>query len=63
MDTCQGYDTFCPLGPWIDTDFDPSDAVIRTELIGLDGQTTVKQQSRTSLMLHSVGGSSNGCRA
>ena len=51
----KGYDTFCPLGPWIDTDFDPSDAVIRTELIGLDGQTTVKQQSRTSLMLHSVG--------
>lgn len=51
----KGYDTFCPLGPWIDTDFDPSDVRIRTELTGVDGTTTVKQDSRTSLMLHSVG--------
>ena len=46
----KGYDTFCPLGPWIVTDFDPSDVAITTEL---DGET--KQSSRTSLMLHSVG--------
>ncbi|GAB10710.1 putative fumarylacetoacetate hydrolase family protein [Gordonia araii NBRC 100433] len=51
----KSYDTFCPLGPWIDTDFDPSDVQIRTELTGADGQTAVKQESRTSLMLHSVG--------
>ncbi len=51
----KGYDTFCPLGPWIDTEFDPADAVIRTELTDPDGVTEVKQQSRTSLMLHSVG--------
>jgi 2-keto-4-pentenoate hydratase/2-oxohepta-3-ene-1,7-dioic acid hydratase in catechol pathway len=24
----KGADTFCPLGPWIDTEFDPSDAAI-----------------------------------
>jgi 2-keto-4-pentenoate hydratase/2-oxohepta-3-ene-1,7-dioic acid hydratase in catechol pathway len=24
----KGFDTFCPLGPWIDTDFDPADALI-----------------------------------
>ncbi len=24
----KGFDTFCPLGPWIDTDLDPSDAMI-----------------------------------
>ena len=24
----KGFDSFCPLGPWIDTDFDPSDAII-----------------------------------
>ena len=24
----KGFDTFCPLGPWIETDFDPADAVI-----------------------------------
>lgn len=46
----KGYDTFCPLGPWIDTDFDPSDVEITTEL---DGE--IKQRSRTSLMLHDIG--------
>ncbi|KNA92058.1 fumarylacetoacetate hydrolase family protein [Gordonia sp. w5E2] len=46
----KGYDTFCPLGPWIETTFDPSDAAITTEL---DGE--VRQRSRTSLMLHDVG--------
>ncbi|WP_347955912.1 fumarylacetoacetate hydrolase family protein [Gordonia aichiensis] len=46
----KGYDTFCPLGPWIVTDLDPSDVAIKTEL---DGQ--VKQSSRTSLMLHDIG--------
>lgn len=46
----KGYDTFCPLGPWIETALDPSDLAISTEL---DGET--KQSSRTSLMLHSVG--------
>lgn len=24
----KGFDTFCPLGPWIETEFDPSDALI-----------------------------------
>ena len=24
----KGFDTFCPLGPWIDTEFDSSDAMI-----------------------------------
>ncbi|MFT3900515.1 MAG: fumarylacetoacetate hydrolase family protein [Gordonia sp. (in: high G+C Gram-positive bacteria)] len=51
----KGYDTFCPLGPWIDTDFDPADVEIRTEVTAADGKTAVKQQSRTSLMLHGVG--------
>ncbi|MCT1355631.1 fumarylacetoacetate hydrolase family protein [Gordonia hongkongensis] len=46
----KGYDTFCPLGPWIDTSLDPSDVELVTEL---DGE--VKQRTRTSLMLHDVG--------
>ena len=46
----KGHDTFCPLGPWIETELDPSDLEIRTEL---DGE--VRQRSRTSLMLHDVG--------
>ena len=24
----KGFDTFCPFGPWVDTEFDPSDAII-----------------------------------
>lgn len=24
----KGFDTFCPLGPWVETDFDPADAMI-----------------------------------
>jgi 2-keto-4-pentenoate hydratase/2-oxohepta-3-ene-1,7-dioic acid hydratase in catechol pathway len=45
----KGHDSFCPLGPWIETALDPSDLALRTEL---DGQ--VKQDSRTSLLLHDV---------
>ncbi|OBH25709.1 2-hydroxyhepta-2,4-diene-1,7-dioate isomerase [Mycobacterium sp. E342] len=46
----KGHDTFCPVGPWIVTDVDPSDLEIRTEVNG-----EVKQHSRTSLMIHDVG--------
>jgi 2-keto-4-pentenoate hydratase/2-oxohepta-3-ene-1,7-dioic acid hydratase in catechol pathway len=46
----KGYDTFCPLGPWIETAIDASDVRLRTEL---DGE--VKQDSRTSLLLHGLG--------
>jgi 2-keto-4-pentenoate hydratase/2-oxohepta-3-ene-1,7-dioic acid hydratase in catechol pathway len=45
----KGHDTFCPLGPWIETSIDPSDLAIRTELDG-----AVKQDARTSLLLHDV---------
>lgn len=24
----KGFDTFCPIGPWVETDFDPADAMI-----------------------------------
>ncbi|HEX3590944.1 MAG TPA: fumarylacetoacetate hydrolase family protein [Pseudonocardiaceae bacterium] len=46
----KGYDTFCPLGPWIETAIDPSDVRLRTEL---DGE--LKQDSRTSLLIHGIG--------
>ena len=47
----KGHDTFCPVGPWIATDVDPSDLDIRTEVNG-----EVRQHSRTSMMIHDVGG-------
>lgn len=46
----KGHDTFCPLGPWIETSLDPSDLALRTEL---DGE--VRQDSRTSLLVHDIG--------
>jgi 2-keto-4-pentenoate hydratase/2-oxohepta-3-ene-1,7-dioic acid hydratase in catechol pathway len=30
----KGFDTFCPLGPWIDTDFDPTDALLTCHVNG-----------------------------
>jgi 2-keto-4-pentenoate hydratase/2-oxohepta-3-ene-1,7-dioic acid hydratase in catechol pathway len=45
----KGYDTFCPLGPWIETDIDPSDLAIRTRLNG-----ELKQDSRTSMLVHKI---------
>jgi len=45
----KGHDSFCPLGPWIETELDPSDATVRAELDG-----TLKQDSRTSQLIHDV---------
>ncbi|GAA2144664.1 fumarylacetoacetate hydrolase family protein [Actinomadura napierensis] len=45
----KGFDTFCPLGPWIETEADPSDLAISTTV---DGE--VRQEARTSLLLHDV---------
>jgi 2-keto-4-pentenoate hydratase/2-oxohepta-3-ene-1,7-dioic acid hydratase in catechol pathway len=45
----KGYDTFCPLGPWIETEIDPSDLAITTTLNG-----EVKQDSRTSMLVHKI---------
>jgi len=45
----KGFDTFCPLGPWIETDFDPSDVRVRTTL---NGET--KQDARTSDLVFDV---------
>ncbi|MGH3411564.1 MAG: fumarylacetoacetate hydrolase family protein [Sciscionella sp.] len=46
----KGHDTFCPLGPWIETELDPADLAITTTLDGVRAQ-----DSRTSLLLHDVG--------
>jgi 2-keto-4-pentenoate hydratase/2-oxohepta-3-ene-1,7-dioic acid hydratase in catechol pathway len=45
----KGFDTFCPLGPWIETELDAGDLRVTTRL---DGETV--QDSRTSLMMHDV---------
>lgn len=45
----KGFDTFCPLGPWIVTELDPSHLEIRALLNG-----KVKQASNTQYFLNSV---------
>jgi 2-keto-4-pentenoate hydratase/2-oxohepta-3-ene-1,7-dioic acid hydratase in catechol pathway len=45
----KGFDTFCPLGPWIETDLDSSDLAISTLVNG-----QVRQQARTSQLERGV---------
>lgn len=45
----KGYDSFCPLGPWIETDLDVTDLRLTTTL-----NDEVKQDGRTSQIVHKV---------
>ncbi|MFF3439876.1 fumarylacetoacetate hydrolase family protein [Streptosporangium sp. NPDC002721] len=45
----KGFDTFCPLGPWIQTELDPGDVGIVTSVNG-----EVKQDSRTSKLMYDI---------
>lgn len=45
----KGFDTFCPLGPWIETELDPNDLRITTRLNG-----ELQQDARTETMLFPV---------
>lgn len=45
----KGFDSFCPVGPWIETSLDPTDVGIRCLVDG-----AVRQDSRTSKMIFDV---------
>ena len=45
----KGFDTFCPLGPWIDTDLDPADLAITCRVNG-----ELRQDGRTIDLVRSV---------
>jgi 2-keto-4-pentenoate hydratase/2-oxohepta-3-ene-1,7-dioic acid hydratase in catechol pathway len=45
----KGFDTFCPLGPWVTTDLDTSDLELTTTLAG-----EVKQTGRTSQFIFGI---------
>lgn len=45
----KSHDTFCPLGPWIETSLDASDVLLETHLDGV-----AVQSARTSLLLHDI---------
>jgi 2-keto-4-pentenoate hydratase/2-oxohepta-3-ene-1,7-dioic acid hydratase in catechol pathway len=43
----KSFDTFCPLGPWLETELDPTDLAIRLYLNG-----KVRQDDRTRQMVY-----------
>ncbi|OGO41953.1 MAG: 2-hydroxyhepta-2,4-diene-1,7-dioate isomerase [Chloroflexi bacterium RBG_16_58_14] len=45
----KGFDTFCPLGPWIETEFDPSDALITCHV-----QDELRQMASTRDMVFNI---------
>jgi len=45
----KGFDTFCPIGPWISTKVDVADLAIETRVNG-----QVRQSGRTSQLVHPV---------
>jgi 2-keto-4-pentenoate hydratase/2-oxohepta-3-ene-1,7-dioic acid hydratase in catechol pathway len=46
----KGFDTFCPFGPWIDTEFDPADALITCRVSGQP-----RQMGSTRDMVFNIG--------
>jgi 2-keto-4-pentenoate hydratase/2-oxohepta-3-ene-1,7-dioic acid hydratase in catechol pathway len=45
----KGFDTFCPFGPWIETEFDPADALVTCHVNG-----EMRQMASTRDMVFSV---------
>ena len=45
----KGFDTFCPIGPYIETELDANHVTVTTRLNG-----EIKQQGNTELMIHPI---------
>jgi 2-keto-4-pentenoate hydratase/2-oxohepta-3-ene-1,7-dioic acid hydratase in catechol pathway len=45
----KGFDTFCPLGPWIETDLDATDLALTTSVNG-----ELRQSGRTSQLIFDI---------
>jgi 2-keto-4-pentenoate hydratase/2-oxohepta-3-ene-1,7-dioic acid hydratase in catechol pathway len=45
----KGFDTFCPLGPWIETELDPSDVIISCRVNG-----ELRQMASTREMIFTI---------
>ena len=45
----KSHDTFCPIGPWIETDMDASDVVVQARV---DGE--LRQDGSTKQLLHDI---------
>lgn len=45
----KGFDTFCPIGPWIETELDPNNVHVEARLNG-----KVCQSASTSILIHPI---------
>jgi len=45
----KGFDTFCPIGPWIETELDPADVLVQTRVNG-----EMRQMASTREMMFPV---------
>ncbi|MFM8927584.1 MAG: fumarylacetoacetate hydrolase family protein [Rhodoluna sp.] len=45
----KGFDTFCPLGPWVETEFVPDGQILETKVDG-----DVRQSASVDLLIHKV---------
>jgi 2-keto-4-pentenoate hydratase/2-oxohepta-3-ene-1,7-dioic acid hydratase in catechol pathway len=45
----KGFDTFCPIGPFIETELDPANVLVETRVNG-----TLRQSGSTSLMIYPI---------
>jgi 2-keto-4-pentenoate hydratase/2-oxohepta-3-ene-1,7-dioic acid hydratase in catechol pathway len=45
----KGFDTFCPIGPWVETEFDPADALITCHV-----SQELRQMASTRDMVFSI---------
>ena len=45
----KGHDTFCPIGPWIETELDPADLRVRCEV-----DEVLRQDCNTRDLIHDV---------
>src|SRR5690606_11146071 len=45
----KGFDTFAPVGPWLETDFDPANKAVRCLV-----NDELRQDGNTSLLIYSI---------
>ncbi len=45
----KGFDTFCPIGPWVETEFSPDGQILETRV---DGE--LRQKASIDLLIHKV---------
>ena len=50
----KGFDTFCPVGPWLETDLDPSNVELSLSVVRPDGAVELRQRAGTAAMIFDV---------